>query len=149
MSYCRFSSDNFKSDVYCYESCYGGFTIHIAGNKKKYRPIPDIPWSKLPRFGSKLIGRELVYPSKTKEVMAKIVFGLAMHWHRLHIWSVGVIPNVPLNLPHDGETMQADDAGECAKILIMLRDLGYHVPQYAIDTLIEESKENESRTDEV
>jgi len=39
MSYCRFSSENFKSDFYIYESCYGGIQIHLAAN----RVVGDIP----------------------------------------------------------------------------------------------------------
>ncbi len=31
MSYCRWSSDNMKSDVYAYES-YEGYTVHMQGN---------------------------------------------------------------------------------------------------------------------
>lgn len=32
MSFCRFSDDNFKSDVYAYESAEG-FELHVAGNR--------------------------------------------------------------------------------------------------------------------
>ena len=41
MSYCRFSSEDFSSDVYCYADCSGGFTTHVASN----RIIGDIPKS--------------------------------------------------------------------------------------------------------
>lgn len=30
MSYCRFSSDNFQSDVYVYADVYGGYTTMVA-----------------------------------------------------------------------------------------------------------------------
>ena len=33
MSYCRFSCDDGKSDVYCYEDCEGGFTSHIGADR--------------------------------------------------------------------------------------------------------------------
>lgn len=33
MSYCRWSSDNFKSDVYVYEDVRGGYTTHVASNR--------------------------------------------------------------------------------------------------------------------
>lgn len=39
MSYCRWSSDNGRCDLYCYEDCAGGFTTHVAGN----RIVGDIP----------------------------------------------------------------------------------------------------------
>ena len=44
MSYCRFSSDNYACDVYVYESCYGGFDVHVASS----RYVGDIP--KLPEY---------------------------------------------------------------------------------------------------
>lgn len=33
MSYVRWSSDDFKSDVYCYVDMSGGFTTHVADNR--------------------------------------------------------------------------------------------------------------------
>ena len=32
MSYCRFSSDNWNSDIYCYQSV-DGYMIHVASNR--------------------------------------------------------------------------------------------------------------------
>lgn len=34
MSYVRWSSDGFRSDVYAYESVHGGFTLHIASRRR-------------------------------------------------------------------------------------------------------------------
>lgn len=39
MSYCRWSSENWKSDVYVYEHCDGSWTTHIAGN----RVVGEVP----------------------------------------------------------------------------------------------------------
>ena len=40
MSYCRFSSDGFQCDVYCYGSM-GGYTIHVAGRRQVFpEPLP-------------------------------------------------------------------------------------------------------------
>ncbi len=49
MSYVRWSSDGFRSDVYAYESCYGGFELHIAGRRKAgVDSIPDSPtWAEI------------------------------------------------------------------------------------------------------
>ncbi|TBB44179.1 hypothetical protein ELH49_09085 [Rhizobium ruizarguesonis] len=33
MSYCRWSSDNFKCDVYAYEDATGGYKTHVASNR--------------------------------------------------------------------------------------------------------------------
>ena len=33
MSYCRFSSDDFRSDVYIYADANGGYTTHVASHR--------------------------------------------------------------------------------------------------------------------
>src|SRR5262245_39486685 len=33
VSYCRWSSMNWRCDLYCYEDVDGGYTIHVAGNR--------------------------------------------------------------------------------------------------------------------
>ena len=47
MSYCRWSSDNWKCDLYCYEDVSGGITTHVAGN----RIVGDIPEAPLSLLG--------------------------------------------------------------------------------------------------
>ena len=42
MSYCRWSTNDFQCDLYCYEDCSGGWTTHVAGLKRS----PD--WVKAP-----------------------------------------------------------------------------------------------------
>ena len=48
MSYCRFSSDDYQCDVYCYASVSGYYVTHVASN----RPVldgtlpPAVPWEK-------------------------------------------------------------------------------------------------------
>ena len=110
MSYCRFSCDNFRSDVYVYESCMGGFVTHVAGNKKLFPPIPDIPLHWLPNFGAtwSQAERRMSYPSRWREFSATIVFGLWTMWHRISMWSLHVIPSRPIGLPHDGEQFTDD-----------------------------------------
>jgi hypothetical protein len=46
---------------------------------------------------------------------------------------------VRIGLPEDGKTHFDEYAGECADRLEALRNMGYHVPQYAIDALREEA----------
>ena len=42
MSYCRWSSDNWRCDLYCYEAVEG-YVIHIAGNRLTNTP-PTVPF---------------------------------------------------------------------------------------------------------
>jgi hypothetical protein len=44
MSYCRFSSDNFKSDVYVYAHIAGGFMTHVAANRIVGGIPPDVAY---------------------------------------------------------------------------------------------------------
>lgn len=39
MSYCRWSSDDFECDLYCYADVRGGYTTHVAGRDKKGKDI--------------------------------------------------------------------------------------------------------------
>lgn len=145
MSYCRFSSDNWMCDVYCYEHCDGGFVTHVAGNKRIFRPIPDIPLHRMPRFRGEYdrILRRVIYPSRWHSFAAGCGFRIYAMWHRLSMWSLDLIPSRNIGLPHDGEGFSDDTASECADRLESLRALGYNVPQYAIDALRDEAEEED------
>lgn len=145
MSYCRFSSTNWKSDVYVYEDCGGGWTTHVAGRRRAFAPVPDI---RTPRWTMRVIGewdqatRTFIYKNRFRKLLAQIVFGFLAYWHRFHMWTVGLIPLRDIDLPFAGETFNDATPGECAERLLHLRSVGYTVPQYAIDALMEESKES-------
>lgn len=143
MSYCRFSSDNWKSDIYCYEHCYGGFITHVAGNRRAFPAIPDIPLGWVPRFGAVWSKSDLkvAYPSKWHHHASKFCLDIWCIWHSLHMWSVGIVPLKPIGLPHDGESFSDETPDECADRMESLRLMGYHVPQHAIDRLREEAME--------
>ncbi len=147
MSYCRFSSDNYRSDVYVYEHCDGGFMIHVAGNKKIFPPIPDLPLHLIPNFGGEWsqTERKMIYPSRWRQAAAAVVFGFWVRWHRISMWSLRVIPSRPIGLAHDGDSFSDDTAAECAARLIDLRAMGYHIPQHAIDRLREEQAEADNQ----
>lgn len=115
MSYCRFSSDDYSSDVYCYEDVSGGFTIHVARN----RPVLDVD---LPPF-------VLFEEDRIDDWMAR---------HKAVMAWVEKAERKPIGLPYDGESFNDPTAGDTADRLQMLKDAGYNVPQYAIDQLREE-----------
>lgn len=115
MSYCRFSSDNYSSDIYCYEAEGGGFVIHIAGNRV-VGDVPKIDWGvKEPDILHKQYRAQMDY------------LATALHYD--------------IDLPHAGESFYCGTAGECANQLVYLRDLGYNVPQRAIESLKEEEND--------
>lgn len=117
MSYCRWSTNDFTCDIYCYESCDGGWDIHIAALRHRLRSLPPpVPFD-----------LENLDPwfERHKKVMKMV--------HRAKRY--------PIGLPYDGESYNEPTAGDAAKRLIALKETGYNVPQEAIDALIEESEE--------
>ncbi len=116
MSYCRFSSDDFQCDVYVYESCMGGWQIHVAGSRYVFKePLPPvIAWTE----------------ENAEACMARIRKVRDM---------VDQAGQVAIGLSCDGESFNERSPTDCANRLIYLRDLGYRVPQRAIDALLEEA----------
>lgn len=120
MSYCRWSSDGWRSDVYVYEDVNGGWTTHVASNRCVHPSGEQCP--------------EL--PGRTDDPEWAERFVEA--YERSSAWREECVL-VPINLPHDGESFNDPTPGACANRLEALRTLGYYVPQYAIDDLREEA----------
>ena len=117
MSYCRWSSDNWRSDVYVYEDTNGGWTTHIAGRRRTgLDTLPPDP---------------LTLDMSDPEWLDK---------YKAHDKALEALPFEEINLPLVGKSFNDSDPGACADRLEMLRGLGYHVPQYAIDELREEAR---------
>jgi len=115
VSYCRWSSDDFQCDVYVYEGhC---FITHVAGRKRIWKePLPEkIPFDK----------------KHLKEWMDR---------HKKVMQMCKDAELVDIGLSRDGMTFDSDTSKDCAELLISLKDEGYNVPQYAIDALMDESK---------
>jgi hypothetical protein len=119
VSYCRFSSDNWASDVYVYADVSGGYTTHVAGN----RVVGDVPIADFEALCSKAI---------TAEEFAD--------QHRAQMDFLRDAKREEIGLPHDGATFNLDLKDTIA-MLEMLRVEGYHIPQYALDELRADLKE--------
>lgn len=122
MSYCRWSSDNWRSDVYVYECTDGTWTTHVAG-RKRVGELPEPPGYE-PPFDEDFLRR-----------------------HREYQAAVSAAEMVPIGLPHDGKTFKDGSPAECWGTLVMLKTAGYHVPQYALDELYEEAQEPAAERD--
>jgi hypothetical protein len=108
MSYVRFSSDNFKSDVYAYESSRG-FEIHVAVVRfESQTPIPE---------------RLQIKPDMTEEEVAS--------WLKRHEeqqeW-INKAQRVPIGLSRDGKDFCFFTEEEMYGFLRELEREGYRVP---------------------
>lgn len=116
MSYCRFSTDGWRCDLYCYESARG-FETHVAGNKK-------IGWW-VPSPGYQLLQSRL----------GRWWWGIQ---YRLHNWTYHLAPRRNLELPHAGESFTDGDLESFRDRLVWLRSLGYRFPDYVLESVEEE-----------
>jgi hypothetical protein len=115
MSYCRWSSDCYQSDVYVYEG-YDAFVINIA----KIRYVSDQP--------------RPIEPPIT-DVKAWLAY-----WDATREWVRNANQQI-IGLPYDGMTFYCNTSDECASFLRELKAMGYSIPQYAI-ALLEEADDS-------
>ena len=115
MSYCRFSTDDFQCDLYCYASVGGGFVTHVAGNRIAFveELPPDVP------FDTEHTEQWLERHNKVMDIISRS-------------------PREPIGLPHDGDTFSDETLQELLARLVMLRGMGYRLPEYVIDNVREE-----------
>lgn len=121
MSYCRWSSDNFKSDLYVYESVDGGWVIHVASNRI-VGDVPPIAWPLDPKDGPQF-GE---YVASRAEQHAFL----------------STAEREPIRLPGAGETFITDSPGACADKIEELHAAGFYVP----DGVVAELRAEESST---
>lgn len=128
MSYCRFSSDIYRSDVYVYES-NSGWEVYVASRKLAVE-VPD----KLDAM-----------PCSTPQEWVAV--SLAAHaWRRSLEDESGDIPDrlwVSLGELGEeaGQSYVTDSPGECAELLRQLQAKGFRIPDGVIDVLEEEERE--------
>lgn len=127
MSYCRWSSDGHRCDVYVYEDVSGGFTCHVAS--RRIVNLDEAP--QCPNFSDY---ESPISDADIKELVEK--HRVWMEW----LEHKAIRENIGLEL--DGVTFNTDTATGMANELSLARIMGYNVPQYAIDALYEEGLEN-------
>ena len=120
MSYCRWSTDSFQCDLYCYEDASGGWTTHVAGNRVVGDP-PREDWSLL---GQGEEGGKAFF--KQHEAL--------MDW-------LDTAERKPIGLPHDGESFNDGTLEAFRERLVMLRAAGYRFPDHVFESVDEEIAE--------
>ena len=112
MSYCRWSSDNWRCDLYAYADAGGGWTVHVAWGRR----VGEIPDDRARDFMMKRI---------TAEEYSVL--------HREQMDVVGSLPVEAINLPHAGEEFHEPTLEKFKERLLYLRGLGYNFPDYVLD----------------
>lgn len=126
MSYCRWSSDDFRSDVYVYNSL-DGVTIHVGAGRYAFQgPLPPA----------------LPVPEEITESWA----ALWVERQRAVSQLVDQATTEPIGLPHDGATLIAETPGEAAQLLRELVAEGYQVPGGVTEVLDHEQAELDAAT---
>lgn len=117
MSYCRWSSDNYKCNIYAYES-HRGYEIHVASLQivEDIPPLPDITKVSLEEWSS-------AYHQQGK--------------------ALDEATRVPIGLPSDGQSFVLEDLDAFEAWLRALREEGYHFPDYVFEVIANERKEQE------
>jgi len=112
MSYCRFSSDDWKCDICAYESDMG-YEIHVAAR----RIVGDVPTLPDPLAVS---GQE---------------------WSAAYVAQLAFIKTArreQITLLHAGESFTCSDLGSFEARLRVLREIGYNVPDYVFEEIAQE-----------
>jgi hypothetical protein len=120
MSYCRWSSDNWKSDVYTYSHYDGSWTTHVAGNRK--------------------VGLDMLPPEPLRFIGEYSPFAWLVAY-RIHNNAFELLRDEYIELPHSGQTFKDASPQSCADTLRMLKGIGYHVPDGVIEELDDEEVE--------
>ena len=122
MSYCRWSSDNWKCALYCYADSGGGYTTHVA-SKKHIGPIPEMP--------------DILKVSVDDWLKAYKAQAKALDESELK----------PIGLSEDGKTFNDPDPESFLERVKWLKGLGYSIPDYVIDEIQEEIADLEKLLD--
>ena len=116
MSYCRFSDDNWKSDVYIYESDHG-YVCHVASMRYVDAIPPLLAWDK---------DNQAAYFERYTEQNA----------------ALRNAAKVRIGGPYDGAGETFDTIEELRDYVMELVAAGYHVPVFAIEAIEEEIAES-------
>lgn len=131
MSYCRWSSDNWKCDLYCYEDVRGGYTTHVAGRRRV--GVETLPPDPMAMLG--------VEPPKTEAEMD--AWMVAYHAHHA---ALNLLPFEDIDLPYAGETLHDPTLRDFRLRIVSLQALGYRVPDHVLREIDREIADEEAES---
>lgn len=120
MSYCRWSSDDWTCELYCYEDVSGGWTTHVAGNRV-VGEIPKAPFSMLKDDPDGW----LVANRKQMDFLE-------------------TAKREDIGLPYDGQSFNDPTLEDFLERLLHLKKVGYRFPDYVLEEVRAEIKGDRS-----
>lgn len=127
MSYCRWSSDDWRCDIYAYESVGDYWVIHVAGN----RVVGDIPRSPV-----------RPEPDANDETKQEWLNAYCVA-HKAQMAFLSNCQREDINLPFAGESFDCSTLQDFKEKMLMLRGIGYNFPDHVLETIDEEITANE------
>jgi hypothetical protein len=116
------SDDDYQCDVYVYEDAsFGGWTTWVASHRPVLVDLPD--------------------PIDLPDEHTEAQFAAFYERWRAVGKLVEKAERIEIGLPHDDGQFRHGSPGECADNLLRLREMGYNVPDYAIERLRAEQAE--------
>ena len=134
MSYCRWSSDDWLSDLYVYESRHG-WEVLVAGRRspQEYRDaLALLPDADVTDWRDEQQTRRYF-----ERYFERSQAALELH---------ETFPLEDIDLPHAGDMVTFDTPDEAADACEWLAACGYHVPDGVVDALRSEAREGSERT---
>ena len=107
MSYCRWSSDDWKCDLYCYHSVCGNYITHIA--RLKHNDVPVNPHK---------------FPNNE---------WFSFHQEQMEFLNTAELTEI--GLPYDGMHFSDDDLISFLERVNCLKEAGYHVPFFVLESI--------------
>jgi hypothetical protein len=121
MSYCRWSSDNFNCDLYCFEHCGGWFQTYIAGARQR-------TWLKLFNW---LTDRRLKIDERRTYRSSRFRTWALPHW----------LTHKPIKLTNAGKSFEDSSEEEMFDRILALHKEGFRVPQHLLDEAAQPRRE--------
>ena len=117
MSYCRWSSDDFGCDLYCYQDHDGHYVTHVA-RVRVVGEVPHLDWDLLDKGDTE-------------------TFAAA---HNAQLDYVGHAEKVEIGGIFDGDDFYDGDLEQFRARLIILREAGYRFPDDVLEQVDAEMK---------
>lgn len=131
MSYCRFSCDDFRCDLYCYADVSGGWTTHVATRRRVHTTPP--PMNIMDYIQNCHDDGVEIDPEEFKRIT-----GEYREWLDNCPWED--TPDI-----HGGQSFNDATIEDFKARLIDLRAKGYHFPDYVLEIVEEEIKEENAK----